>query len=204
VALLSLMGRQTRGAEFDLLIPQGNGSFVPVSVTWDTPEVVAFSSGPARMPPPPTAGLTAKKVVDRFSLGPITDGDRTWDEPSLAALVVALESLAPQELALVKGLGFRRARASARHLALYQRGDDTNLIDVYDAAFALDGEQFVGTPEGPRAFLQAAQVHELGHAIADARMRELGQANLPSDGPSRRRRPPTSQPTPSSRRPTRR
>lgn len=177
VALLSLMGRQARGAEFDLLIPQAGDTFIPVSVWWDTPEVVSFVSGPAWAPAPP-GGVTAAKLQERFKVGAFIDGDVAWNEAALAAVEQALATLSPDELALVKGLIFRRARVSAKHLALYQRGDTTNSVEVYDTAFSLDGEQFVGEPAAPRAFLLTALVHELGHAIADARMRELGLANL--------------------------
>lgn len=177
VALLSLMGRQARGAEFDLLIPQADDTFVPVTAWWDTAEVVGFTSGPAWAPP--SAGdVTAAKLQERFKVGAFVDGDATWNAPALAAVEQALATLSPEELGLVKGLVFRRARVSGKHLALYQRGDTTNSVEVYDTAFSLDGEQFVGEPTAPRAFLLTALVHELGHAIADARMRELGLANL--------------------------
>lgn len=177
VALLSLMGRQARGAEFDLLIPQVADAFIPVSVWWDTPELVGFQSGP-EWSPPSAAGVTAAKLQERFNVGAFVDGDVAWNEAGLAAVEQALSTLSAEELALVSKLSFRRARTNARHLALYLRGDTSNHVEVYDTAFSLDGEQFVGEPAAPRAFLLTALVHELGHAIADARMRELGLKNL--------------------------
>lgn len=177
VALLSLMGRQARGAEFDLLIPQPDGAFIPVSLWWDTPEVVRFKSGPA-WSATVAADLTVEQLKTRYKVGAFLEADAKWNAAALTAIDQALASLSADELALVSGLSFRRARSNTRHLALYQRGDETNLVDVYDAAFSLDKEQFVGSPEAPRAFLLTALVHELGHAIADARLRELGLANL--------------------------
>ncbi|MDX2009203.1 MAG: hypothetical protein SFW67_03385 [Myxococcaceae bacterium] len=184
VALLSLMGRQARGAEFDLLVPQGAGAFVPVSVIWEAVDLVTFASGPAWTPPAP-GDVTVKDVQARFKVGAFTEGDRPWDARALSLVAAALQSLSPEELALVSGLGFRRLSQGTQRggrgqerLALYQRGDDTNTIELYDAAFQLDGEQFVGAPEAPRPFILTALVHELGHALADARMRELGLANL--------------------------
>lgn len=177
VALLSLMGRQARGAEFDLLIPQAGNTFIPVTAWWDTADIVSFQSGP-EWTPPASAGVTAAKLQERFKVGAFIDGDVAWNESALAAVEQALATLSPEELALVSKLSFRRARTSGKHLALYMRGDTSNHIEVYDTAFSLDGEQFVGEPSAPRAFLLTALVHELGHAIADARMRELGIKNL--------------------------
>lgn len=177
VALLSMMGRQARGAEFDLLIPQGDGTFVPVSLWWDTPEVVGFASGAAWKPQAP-GDVTPAQLQARFKVGEFLEADSKWDAAALTALEQALASLTADELKLVAGLKFRRARVSGKHLALYQRGDQANHIEVYDTAFSLDGEQFVGEPAAPRAFLQTALLHELGHALADARLRERGIANL--------------------------
>lgn len=177
VALLSLMGRQARGSEFDLLIPQPDGTFIPVTAWWDTPEVVGFASGPAWSPV--DVPVTVEQLREKYKVGEFLEADSKWDAKALAAIGQALATLSAEELALVPGLKFRRARtAGGKHAALYQRGDATNLIEVYDAAFSLDGEQFVGTPTAPRSYLLLPLLHELGHAIADARMRELGIANL--------------------------
>jgi hypothetical protein len=177
VALLSLMGRQARGSEFDLLIPQSDGSFIPVTAWWDTPEVVGFASGPAWTPV--DAAVTVEQLREKYKVGEFTEGDAKWDAKALAAIGQALGTLSPDELALVAGLKFRRARtAGGKHAALYHRGDATNHIEVYDVAFSLDGEQFVGAPSAPRSYLLLPLLHELGHAIADARMRELGIANV--------------------------
>ena len=176
VAVLSLVGRQARGAEFDLLIPQADGSFIPVSLWWDTAETVGLASGPAWTPK--DGETTADKLKEKYKIGDLVEADAKWNPALLGALDQALASLTPAELELVAGLKFRRTRASGKHVALYQRGDDTNLIDVFDAAFTLDGEQFCGEPTAPRSYLLVPFLHELGHAIADARMREMGLANL--------------------------
>lgn len=176
VAVLSLVGRQARGAEFDLLIPQADGSFIPVSLWWDAPEVVGLASGPAWAPK--ASETTAEKLKEKYAIGELLEADAKWNGALLGAIDQALATLTPDELKLVAGLKFRRSRVSGKHVALYQRGDDTNLIDVFDAVFVLDDEQFCGEPTAPRSFLLVTLLHELGHALADARMREMGLANL--------------------------
>jgi hypothetical protein len=177
VAVLSLVGRQSRGAEFDLLVPQADGTFAPVSLWWDSPEVVGFASGPT-WASKTDATVTGETLKAKYKIGDLLEADAKWTPESLTALDLALGTLSAGELELVSGLKFRRTRASARHAALYQRGDDTNLIDVYDAALSFDGEQFCGEPTAPRPYLLIPLMHELGHAIADARMRQMGLANL--------------------------
>jgi hypothetical protein len=170
IALLSVLGRKMVGSEVDILVPEG-GKGQPVTVVWEPDGTVFFESGPAVGP------LVADATPEAFKelgVGQFIDGDAKWDGQTLGLVLVALQSLTPEERALVKGLHFRRMKAEAQHRAKYVRGDDSNWVNVYDAAFLFAKEQFTGPAAKPRAEALVALLHELGHAIADARYREKG------------------------------
>ena len=173
VALLSVLGRKLVGTEVDVLVPQADETHVPVTVTWEPDGVVTFESGPG-VKSLVDGATTSEQVKTRFTVGAFTEADAKWDGASVSVVLQALSTLSPEELALVSGLGFRRAKVDGNHRAKYERGDDSNLINVYDSAFLFSKEQFTGAVSGPRAEALLCVVHELGHALADARFREKG------------------------------
>ena len=172
VALLSVVGRKLVGSEIDVLVPSADGD-VPVTVTWEPDGVVTFEAGPA-VKSLLDETMTLEKLKARVPVGAFTELDAKWDGASLSLVEQALATLTKDELALVTGLGFRRARADGIHRAKYERGDESNWVNVYDSAFAFSREMFTGSPQSPRADGLLTVVHELGHALADVRFREKG------------------------------
>lgn len=174
VALLSILGRKMVGTEVDVLVPQTDGTSVPVTVTWDPSGVVTFESGPA-VKSLFDATMTAEKIKAQFETGEFIDLDVKWDAEAYSVVQQALATLTKDELALVKGLTYRRAKSEGIHRAKYERGEESNWVTVYDGTFLFRNELFTGSPQAPRAEALIAMVHELGHALADARAREAGK-----------------------------
>lgn len=173
VALLSILGRKLVGVEVDVLVPQPDGAGVPVSVTWELNGVVTFESGP------PVKSLldetmTAAKIKSQFEVGEFIELDAKWDGAAFSLVQQALATLSKEELALVRGLHYRRAKADGIHAAKYERGDESNWINVYKGALANNDQMFTGSAAAPRALGLLTMIHELGHALADARFREKG------------------------------
>lgn len=173
VALLAVLGRQLRGAEVDAFVPVPEGG-VPVSVSWDEPGVVTFESGPAKKTLFDET-MTAEKLQQKYGVGEFTENGSAWDGVGYSAVDQALATLTPAELAMIKGLPFRRGRLNPKERALYHRGDDDNSITVFDAAISLD--RFTGSVNDPRPEAIHPITHEVGHAVADAVFRELGYAS---------------------------
>lgn len=188
IALLSIVGRKLVGSEVDVLVPQADGTSVPVSVTWEPDGVVTFESGPA-VKSLVDATMTVEKIKSQFEVGDFTDVDAKWDGASLSLVQQALASLSKEELALVRGLHFRRGKAEGIHRAKYSRGDETNWISVYDSTFAFANEMFTGSAAAPRAEALIPLIHELGHALADARFREKGVLSKAAADDYKRRLP---------------
>lgn len=172
IALVSILGRKLVGSEVDVLVPQEGGS-VPVTVTWEPDGVVTFESGPA-VKTLVDETMTAEKIRSQFDVGEFTDLDAKWDGRSYSVVHQALSLLSKEELALLRGLPFRRAKKDGIHRAKYERGDATNCVFVYDATFLFENELFIGAPQAPRAEAVSVIIHELGHALADVRFREKG------------------------------
>lgn len=173
VALLSVLGRKMVGAEVDVLVPQGDAGLTPVSVTWEPDGVVSFESGPA-VKSLVDETMTAQQIKSAFDVGEFIDVDATWDGVGYSVVHQALSLLTREELALVGGLKFRRVKADGVHAAKYERGDTSNWINVYDAAFVSINELFIGTVAAPRVLSLYVLLHELGHALADVRFRQKG------------------------------
>jgi hypothetical protein len=176
IALLSVLGRRMAGSEVDILVPLPEGKGQPVSVTWEGDGTVTFESG-AAVGALVDDAMTVEKLKKQFAVGEFLEGDAKWDGATLSAVQQALASLSKEELALVKGLHFRRMKVEGIHRAKYERGDDTNWVNLYDATFLFAQEQFTGPVASPRPEALIPLLHELGHAIADARFREKGLVN---------------------------
>lgn len=174
VALVAVLGRQLRGAEVDAFVVGADGG-TPVSVFWDDPAQVVIETG-AVVKSLVDESVTAEALQRKYGIGELIEKDAKWDGRAYSVLDQALATLNKEELAAVKGLTFRRARASGQHRALYERGDDTNWISVYDTALSYI-DRFTGEPSAPKAEGAHPIAHELGHAIADTRFREAGVAS---------------------------
>ncbi|MDP2275213.1 MAG: hypothetical protein Q8N23_29940 [Archangium sp.] len=188
VALLSILGRKMVGAEVDVLVPQADGTRVPVTVTWEPDGVVSFESGP------PVKSLldetmTAEKIRAQFDVGEFIDLDAPWDGRAYSVVHQALSLLSKEELALLRGMPFRRAKKEGIHRAKYERGDATNCVFVYDATFLFADELFTGSAQAPRAEAVAVLTHEFGHALADVRFREKGLISKAAAEEYKRRQP---------------
>ncbi len=187
-ALLSILSRKLVGAEVDVLVPDPDGTSTPVSVAWDLSGLVTFETGPA-VQSLVDETMTVEKLKAQFEVGDFIDLDAKWDGPSLSLVQQALSSLSKEELALVKGLPFRRVKAEGGHRAKYERGDETNWINVYDWAFLFSREMFTGSALAPRPEALIVMLHELGHALSDARFREKGVLSKAAADEYKRRLP---------------
>jgi hypothetical protein len=188
VALLSVLGRRLVGSEVDILVPQTDGSFTPVSVVWDPSGVVAFETG-ANVSSLVDETMTAEKIKAQFDVGEFIEVDAKWDGATYSLVYQSLSLLSKEELALVRGLPFRRVKSEGIHRAKYERGDETNWISLYDAAFLFSKEMFTGAAATPHPEALIVIVHELGHALADARFREKGLISKAAAAEYKKRQP---------------
>ncbi|MEQ1730354.1 MAG: hypothetical protein ABL982_18460, partial [Vicinamibacterales bacterium] len=173
VALLSIIGRRLVGSEVDVLVPQADGALTPISVTWEPDGVVSFETGPS-LKSFTDETMTAEKIKGAFDVGEFLEVDAKWDAAGYSVVHQAMATLNKEELALVRGLHFRRAKSEGIHRAKYERGDKTNWITVYDSTFAFSREMFTGAASAARSEALIPLIHELGHALADVRFREKG------------------------------
>lgn len=176
IAVLAVLQRKPIGVEADLLIRQADGALTPVTVTWDEPEVVAFKAG-APVKALLDVEMTAEKIRAKYGVGAFIDEDARWNGAELSAIEQALALLSKEELACVKDLPFRRRKAGT-HRAKYYRADGSVEINVYGLTYIADDDVFMGTPESVKADSVGVIIHELGHAIADHRGREVALAAI--------------------------
>ena len=173
IGLLSVLGRNLVGSEADILVPAADGTSTPVSVTWAPDGAVTFESGPA-VKSLVDETMTAERIKSQFDVGEFLEVDAKWDGASYSLVQQALSSLTTDELAMVGGLRYRRVKANGVHAAMYERGDTSNWVNVYDVAFVSNKELFTGPVTAPRPQGLITLIHELGHALADVRFREKG------------------------------
>jgi hypothetical protein len=174
IALLLDLRAGLMGGETDILV-ETRGGRVPVSIYWDHERRVSIKPGRAFAPPAWTA--TAAQVQQRHGVAQPVDGDAQWNGRTLAILDRTLALLTPEEHALVKDLKFIRKREGGTHRAQYGRsGKEGGALYLYDTAFTNEDQAFVGDPSAPLPDSFYVVLHELGHAIADARVRALAVA----------------------------
>ncbi len=170
IALYRDMEAALMGGELDTVVESDAGA-VPISVYWDAEHTVALKTGPAFRP-----DLTPQKATDvrsRYGVGAFEDGDAKWDDRAVGLVAQALASLDAVELALIKNVRFIRKHEGGRMAAQYGCSpSEGGYVFLYDSAFARD-DTFVGDPLAPRSSTVWVLLHELGHAVADTRVREL-------------------------------
>lgn len=175
IALLLDLSSALMGGEADILIDVDGGS-VPVTVYWDEQKTVAVRSGPVFSFPKWTA--TPEAVSEKYGVGAFENLDAKWDARTVGLVDRTLALLTPEELALIKGLKFVRKRDGGIYRAHYvTSGKEGGRFFIYDSAFNNDEKGFVGDPAAPTPEFLYVLLHEIGHAIADARTLELTVAN---------------------------
>lgn len=174
-----------RGLEIDLWAKTEAEGFTPVSAIHDLDGTVRLEMGtPVReLTPSPEDLPTKESLRARYQVGPIDDGDRSWQPLELYSLAQALSLLHPDELAVLRGVRFVR---NARSLDASKRGSkhkiratyfgtirgeaakkDAREIHLFDANAASDSALFIGEPSRPLPIPTMVLLHEIGHAIAD-------------------------------------
>ncbi|MCA9495270.1 MAG: hypothetical protein KC621_35320 [Myxococcales bacterium] len=179
--------RWARGAELDLLVQQ-----MPVTVWWSVDRDLTVAWSDARVWRAPT-GVTSEWLVDTYGIGGVFDGDRRWGAAELATLDLALSLLTEDELPAVQGVRFVRDALSTRgvrELAWYDPTDEPPQISIFDAAFDIEADGFVGPVDAPLPSGVASILHEIGHALADLEARDAwlrcGAARVGGDREERR------------------
>lgn len=166
-ALAQLQRAGAQGAESDFLIGQPDGTRVPVTVTWELSGELTLRSG-AAVKELLSGGAKAEEIAAKYHLDPFVEDGVAWAPLELAAVEKALSLLTPDELALVQGLGFRRkGNDIAGRFAFYRRADDGMTIDVFNKAFSLDKDYFIGSVDAPMSASVSTLVHEIAHAMSD-------------------------------------
>lgn len=176
-----------RGAELDLLV---DGA--PVTVWWSVDRDLTLAWSDATIWRAPT-GVTSEWLVDTYGIGGVFDGDRTWGAAELATLDLSLSLLTDEELPAVSGVRFVREGVSPRglrELAWYDPTDEPPEISIFDAAFDIESDGFVGPVDAPLPAGVGSILHEIGHALADLEARDAwlrcGVARAGSDREERR------------------
>lgn len=176
-----------RGAELDLLVDDR-----AVTVWWSVHRdlTVAWSDGPVWHPP---TGVTGELLVERYGIGGVFDGDAPWGEAELGTLDLALSLLTDEERVAVDGVRFVRQVTSprtARELAWYDPTVEPPEISLFDAAFEMETQGFVGPVDAPLPAGVGSLLHEIGHALADVEARSAwracGEARASGDRERRR------------------
>ena len=178
--VLLMLPAECAGAEIDLVV-EGTGAPDDPDRMWTVRRdlaggIVVLRGGPPLVLEGPDPG--AAELSARFGIGALEDFDAAWSADERRALARALELLSPEELALVAGTTFVRARRDRGGLAglhVPSRLGEPSRIRLFDAAFSRSGASaaYVGSPE--RAFPHAVFVilHQIGHAVARAERRRL-------------------------------
>jgi hypothetical protein len=165
--------------ELDLVVEDG-GEHWPVTARWGADDSLEVEAG-ARPMPPPHEVEDAGILLDRWPLGELSEGEHApWDSRTLGLIDEAFTILDAHERAMLAGLSFqRKASASvevkrllgASPVALYaSEPRDGFSVQLYNIAL---GEEttFVGRVDQPHRFELYTLMHELGHALAHAQLR---------------------------------
>jgi hypothetical protein len=173
-ATVLVLQEQYRGAEIDILV-QGSGPRDPDRM-WTVRRDLAHGIVILRGAPPRALGgpdPTSDALAERFGIGPLEDSRTAqWTADERRALGRALELLSPDELELLRGVGFARQKASpvSMQAGIYQRDPSAKVgrITLFDLAFIQNAKtHYVGAPEAANPYSVYVVTHEIGHAIAD-------------------------------------
>jgi hypothetical protein len=154
------------GGELDVVIRQSSGQYVPVQIQVDGQGDVRIWKG--------EAAISSFKTPTGFFVGlglrPLQNGSSTWNDREQAALALALQTLSPQERAVLKDIPFVRTSGTQRNRegGRYHQENCDGTIHVYDRAFSSGNFQFVGQPRKPMPAAMMTILHEIGHALHSA------------------------------------
>ncbi len=173
VAVIATLGpiakRERRGIETDLFVAAEAGDLSMSALhELDGRLVLRLSEAGAR--PPPGDAPDSAELSRRFGIGPLVDGDAHWEPQERASLAISLAQIPARDLDVIAGLPFRRYVDPPPDLsdaaAYYRQEGVERSVDLFDAAFARDGQVFVGDPAAPFDNSAWVVVHEIGHAVA--------------------------------------
>jgi hypothetical protein len=178
--VLLLLPDEYEGAEIDLLVA-GTGAPDDPDRMWTVRRDLAGGIVVLKGAPPlPLDGPdpTPAELSARFDIGALEESDAAWSPDERRALAKALELLAPDELALIAGTTFRRAKRQQQgRAALHTPSSlgEPSRISLFDTAFepADGGVAYVGTPERVVPSSVFVILHEIGHVISKAERRRL-------------------------------
>jgi hypothetical protein len=160
------------GGESDVRVRVGKGSTpVTVYIALDGDIKVVTGSSAER---PDDEAPSAADIRARFDLDGKLPGK--WSDEERRALAQSLASLAPAELAVVKGVhffreSFPRDRDPTR-AALYEMKGCRAIVFVFSSSVRADAFRFVGDARAPKPAVLHSILHEVGHAFEQAAARE--------------------------------
>jgi hypothetical protein len=173
--------RERPGQEADLLVPVTGEGLLPVTVWCEGRRevVLAFSETPLEVPAL-VDGVSERidELSSRFGVGRFVNGEAAWSADELDIAAAAFGTMSAAELRVVAGLPFVRNRTPSQSIegphAAYFSLDGTGkaAIVVLDDVFRYRFTSYVGTPETPYPNGALTFLHEVGHAIARASLRE--------------------------------
>ncbi|MCA9567937.1 MAG: hypothetical protein KC656_08845, partial [Myxococcales bacterium] len=163
------VNRDRSESEVDWIKENREGQVVPLTV-WEDEGRLTVAEGP---PVPPLREASRGDVASRFGLQLDRDGDAEWSPRLAAGVEEALQTLAPEELEVVRAVPFQRSDAEPPMswmgnpaAAAYRRDGPERAFLLYDTVVTARGG-FVGSVTSPHHPAVHTIVHEMGHALDD-------------------------------------
>jgi hypothetical protein len=172
---------EMRGVELDLRVTsEARGvHFVTLVHELDGPLRVTDIAATTLSAEAPRAAPSDAELRRRFGIGRLDGGAEGWSAAERQSLERALGILSDRELAQIRDVELRRESAPRRVLPIKGACGLTTLergelrIEMYDRAFHGDDILFVGSPRAPERESVRLILHEIGHAIAMAPIRDF-------------------------------
>jgi hypothetical protein len=175
IAYYIALKRRQRGSEADLILPASPRGHRPhfATVLHEPNDHLILIYDPQQQ-----RSMTRRYLPP--SQQPIAiNGDRRWSETERSLLFSALARLHPKELDLIRDVSFVRHRIGQRgahNAALHVSKGCRSHIRVFDSLFEAQPSIFTGPPEAPISTAEYGLLHEIGHAIANARYKSASCA----------------------------
>ncbi|MCB9678132.1 MAG: hypothetical protein H6737_23730 [Alphaproteobacteria bacterium] len=178
---LGLQLEDRSDTEYDLILADRRGKPCPVTLWVEGANDLVVTQGAPLGPPP--IGPDSGELVRRYGLAGIEERDARFEPRVRGALDAALGMLSPGELAALSDITLVRRGGPTRRTrvehppgwvstATYVLEGQQAWIEVYDEA-VVDSARFVGPVDRPQHPTVFVLLHEIGHALADARFRRL-------------------------------
>lgn len=175
-AIIDVLKREQAGAESDLLVRTQRGLRTPVSLLWEEGSLAVSVGRPVSLADDNT--LTEERIEARWGITLETDEGGRWSGRDLALVDRAFSLLSPEAIACVQEVPLVASGKKAKRIgsgiqiAVYRFGAATHpRIELYQTRTDDMGTTFLGDPRDPVPFDVQLILHELGHAVADARFR---------------------------------